>query len=152
MKPMHCIAVDMGASSIRIVLGTLDDGSLKYKEIYRFENAFVKVGNTLRWDIEAIYENIVFGINEAIRQYPNVESIGVDSWGVDYALVDSENKLIEKPYSYRDGRSDGMMEQWEALMSRHETFRRTGINFYNFNTLFQLLASKDSQELKIEIG
>jgi rhamnulokinase len=149
MKPIHCIAVDMGASSIRIVLGTIDDDSLKYKEIYRFENAFVQIGNTLRWDIEAIYENIILGINKAIKQYPRIESIGVDSWGVDYALLDSENNLIEKPYSYRDERSDGMMEQWEVLMSRHETFRRTGINFYNFNTLFQLLASKDSQELKI---
>ncbi len=149
MKPIHCIAVDMGASSIRIVLGTIDDDSLKYKEIYRFENGFVQIANTLRWDIEAIYENIILGINKAIAQYQNIKSIGVDSWGVDYVLLDSENNLIDKPFSYRDARSNGMMEQWEVLMSRLETFRRTGINFYNFNTLFQLLASKDSKELKI---
>jgi rhamnulokinase len=148
MKRSRHIAVDMGAGSVRVLLGELDNGIITYNEVYRFNNEIKTVDGADKWDIEAIYNEIVKGINLVIESFPDVESIGVDSWGVDYVLLDKNGKLVEMPYAYRDNRTSGKPAQWKELMSEQETFRRTGINFYVFNTLFQLLAAKDSDALK----
>jgi len=138
----------MGASTIRIFLGELFDDIIKFKEIHHFKNEIKKIGVKDKWDIEDIYAQIVFAINKALKQFPDIESIGVDSWGVDYVLLDKEDNLIEQPYAYRDTRTEGMKEAWAKIMSDYETFERTGINFYIFNTLFQLLSAKNSQEIE----
>jgi len=144
----RCIAIDMGASNIRIMLGSISHSGLDYTEVYRFANNIIERGGHERWDIENIVEGIIKGVKKAISAAgESIASLGVDSWGVDFALLDSEGNLMEYPVAYRDRRTEGMEEKWLEMMSREETFRRTGINFYIFNTLFQLLALKDQAEL-----
>lgn len=148
MNTLRCLAIDMGASSIRILLGEVSDSHIKYKEIYRFKNEIKLVNGSDKWDIESIYSSLLEGINTALKDYPDIASLGVDSWGVDYVLIDQRGKLIEMPYAYRDSRTEGMMDKWRKQMSDEETFQRTGINFYIFNTLFQLLSAQNSPEIK----
>ena len=148
MESSFHIAVDMGAGSVRILLGKLENNAISYEEVYRFENEIKTIDGSDKWDIHEIYAGIVKGIGKALDKQPDIDSIGVDSWGVDYVLLDKNGDLVELPYAYRDSRTEGMPEKWKALMDEQETFRRTGINFYVFNTLFQLLAAKDSEALK----
>ena len=148
MEKSHHIAVDMGAGSIRVLTGEFDGETISYREIFRFKNEIKKIDGADRWDIESIYENIVEGINKALDVHPEAESIGIDSWGVDYVLIDENGNLVEIPYSYRDSRTEGMFEKWKNIMSEKETFQRTGVNFYIFNTLFQLLAASGSESLQ----
>jgi sugar (pentulose or hexulose) kinase len=138
----------MGASTIRILLGELVDDIIKFKEIHHFKNEIKKINGKDKWDIEDIYAQIVFAINKALKQFPDIASIGVDSWGVDYMLLDQNGGLLEQPYAYRDTRTEGMQELWKQMMPAYETFERTGINFYIFNTLFQLLSAKNSPEMQ----
>ncbi|MEN8121852.1 MAG: rhamnulokinase family protein [Bacteroidota bacterium] len=148
MDTLRCLAIDMGASSIRVLLGEISDNHIKYKEIYRFKNEIKLVNGSDKWDIEGIYTSLLEGINKALIDYPDIASLGVDSWGVDYVLIDRQGKLVEMPYAYRDSRTEGMMDKWKKRMSDEETFQRTGINFYVFNTLFQLISSQNSREIK----
>lgn len=143
-----CLAVDMGASNIRIMQGSVSHTEIEYHEIYRFANNIIEKDGHERWDIELILREIVKGLNLAFdAAAEGITSIGVDGWGVDFALLDTSGKLMEWPVSYRDKRTEGMEEKWLEIMSREETFQRTGINYYIFNTLFQLLAMKDSEKL-----
>lgn len=148
MNIIRCLAIDMGASSIRLLLGEVSDNSIKQKIIYRFKNEIKYVNGSEKWDIESIYTNLLKGINTALKNYPDIKSLGVDSWGVDYVLIDKDSELVEMPYAYRDSRTEGMIDSWRNLMSDEETFQRTGINFYEFNTLFQLLSAKSGREIK----
>ncbi|HEC41864.1 MAG TPA: rhamnulokinase [Bacteroides sp.] len=135
-----CIAIDMGASNIRIMLGHISSTNLEFKEIYRFPNAVIDKNGHERWDMEHILKEIIKGIKMATELQEDIGSIGVDAWGVDYALLDKNGNLLELPVAYRDKRTDGMEETWLKMMSREETFKLSGINFYKFNTLFQLLS------------
>ncbi len=147
-KVYHCIAIDMGASSIRIMLGDIGPRSLQCREVHRFPNEIMVREGHQRWDTDRIATEIVRGIRKAVDTSEGpVDSLGVDAWGVDFALLDASGNLVDIPVAYRDKRTEGMEEKWLALMSREETFRRTGINFYLFNTLFQLLSLEGSKEL-----
>lgn len=144
-----CIAVDMGAGSIRVMLGAITTDGLTYQEIHRITNEIVESDGHERWDMERIAREIRVGIKKAIDVSKCTPvTIGVDSWGVDFVLLDEEGELVETPIAYRDKRTEGMMEQWKTLMPEMETFERTGINFYIFNTLFQLLSTRDSEIMK----
>ena len=144
-KKFVCIAVDMGASNIRIMAGILDGLKIEYREVHRFPNEIIEKDGHERWDIESIVTHIKNGIERVIDEYgQEVKSLGVDAWGVDFALLDSNGELVDQPVAYRDKRTEGMEEQWTGMMSRRETFERTGINFYIFNTLFQLLSFRES--------
>lgn len=144
----RCLAVDMGASNIRIMLGFISHSEIEYREIYRFANNIIDKDGHKRWDIDLILHETIKGLNLAYNETgEGISSIGVDGWGVDFALQDASGELLEWPVSYRDKRTEGMEEKWQSLMSREETFQRSGINFYIFNTLFQLLAMKDSKQL-----
>lgn len=139
----------MGAGSVRVMLGIIDHNGISYEEIHRVNNRIEESDGHDRWDIERIAREIRKGISKAIDRSENTPaSIGVDAWGVDYVLLDEKDKLIEAPIAYRDSRTAGMMEYWKTMMPEMETFQRTGINFYIFNTLFQLLASRDSDAMK----
>lgn len=140
-QELRCIAVDMGAGSIRVMLGVLKGNRIAYQEIHRIPNTIVsRVGHDC-WDLDTLLEGIRKGISLAVETAGGeIHGIGVDSWGVDYVVKDVDGTLTDPPYAYRDARTGGMQEEWEKRMSREETFRRTGINFYPFNTLFQLLA------------
>lgn len=144
-----CIAVDMGAGSIRVMLGTFDRDRLDLEEIHRFDNEILHQEGRDTWDMEKIVRGIRKGISMAVSASGRPPlSIGVDAWGVDYVLLDAHGELVDTPVAYRDKRTDGMQEKWRSLMSDAETFQRTGINFYVFNTLFQLLSIKGSKPME----
>jgi rhamnulokinase len=145
-EDFRCIAVDMGAGSIRVMLGIIDHHGISYHEVHRISNEMeIREGHS-RWDMDRIVLEIRKGITMAIENSSDPPvSIGVDSWGVDFVHLDHRGELIERPISYRDVRTEGMMEKWKNMMAEKETFQRTGINFYIFNTLFQLLSVKNSE-------
>ena len=147
-EDFKCIAVDMGAGSIRVMLGMIKSGKLSDTEYHRFENRIVEHDGHERWESERIISEIITGINKIIDAHGDeISSIGIDSWGVDFALLDNNGALVDEPVAYRDARTKGMEEEWLKTMPRMETFERTGINFYIFNTLFQLLSMKGSEAL-----
>lgn len=147
MKPFSCLAVDMGAGSIRIVQGIFD-GKLILKEIHRFNNHIERIDGADRWNLEKITRGIATGIDKALSQTDvPITSIGVDSWGVDFVLVGDDGKPVENPVSYRDQRTSGMKYLWNTMMPEMETFLKTGINHNVFNTLYQLLSIRDAESL-----
>jgi rhamnulokinase len=130
------------------MLGEIGPAMLQTEEIYRFNNEIIDRDGHERWDIESIISGIITGINKAASAAGNpIGSIGMDGWGVDFALLDKSGELTGMPVAYRDKRTEGMEKQWQGLMSSEETFRRSGINFYLFNTLFQLLSFREHAEL-----
>jgi rhamnulokinase len=139
-----CIAIDMGASNIRIMAGIFSNNQLIYKELHRFGNEIREIEGHERWDITSIFNKILEGLEIAVSEFgDDIKSIGVDSWGDDFVLLDTNGELVEQPVSYRDLRTEGMDSLWESLMNKRETFERTGINFYLFNTLLQLLSMRE---------
>jgi rhamnulokinase len=147
MEPFSCLAVDMGAGSIRIVQGIFTD-KLIIREIHRFENHIELIDGADRWNLEKITEGILFGISKAIEESEiPIKSIGVDSWGVDFVMLGEDGLPLENAVSYRDKRTNGMKERWNELLSEKETFRITGINYNVFNSLYQLLSVKNSSVL-----
>ena len=145
-EDFNCIAVDMGAGSIRVMLGVVSDSGISYREVHRITNEIEEIDGHDRWDMERIASEIWKGTSIAIEQSDDAPaSIGVDSWGVDFVHLDENGELVETPVAYRDARTEGMQELWKGLMPEMETFQRTGINFYIFNSLFQLLSLKGSE-------
>lgn len=143
-----CIAVDMGAGSIRVMLGFIDNKGISYSEVHRITNEIVEIDGSDRWEMDKINSEIKKGISKAIKLSSSPpQSIGVDSWGVDFVHLDKEGNLLDIPVAYRDKRTEGMEALWKSLMPELETFQQTGINFYIFNTLFQLLSMKDDKIL-----
>src|SRR5947207_4910533 len=139
-----CIAVDLGAGSGRVFLAGLDRSELLLQQIRRFQYPPSISDGHLRWDIPKIFTDIKEGLREAAtraRQLGReIQSVGVDSWGVDYGLIDADGHLVELPVCYRDERTQNVMEEVFVRVPRAEIFRRTGIQFLKFNTLFQLYA------------
>ncbi len=137
------IAVDLGAESGRIMLGTVGGEKLRLQEVRRFANGPVEEDGTLRWDFGKLFSEITRGIGEAIKQSDGeISGIGVDSWGVDYGLLDDMGQLIENPYHYRDSRTDGIMEKAFELMDKRDIYEKTGLQFMQFNTIYQLLSMR----------
>jgi len=139
------IAVDLGASNGRVIVGNLEG----FEVTNRFPTWNIRLGDSVFWDILAIFNEIKKGIKEAVRLYPeDVVSIGIDTWGVDYGLLDKKGNLIGNPYMYRDSRTDSAMEEVFKVVPKREIYDRTGIQFAQFNTLYQLWAMKrDTPEL-----
>jgi rhamnulokinase len=135
------VAVDLGASSGRVIAAQLRNGTLSLREVSRFSIAFSKDQHSgyLCWNIDAIEKNVRQGIEDASQLAP-ITSIGVDSWGVDFILLDAELRRVGQAVCYRDDRTQGKIEQVTKRMSRAEIYRRTGIQFQPFNTMFQLAA------------
>ncbi len=137
------IAVDLGAESGRVMLAVVGDDKLTLEQIHRFANGPVESGGTLRWDFNKLLTEIKKGIGLAAKQAgDNVAGIGVDSWGVDFGLLDENGKLIEQPYHYRDSRTNEMMEKAFELMAKREIYEHTGLQFMQFNSIYQLLAMR----------
>jgi rhamnulokinase len=141
--PCH-LAIDLGAGSGRAIVGQVHPSGLVLREVHRFHYGPRRAAGHLRWNFGALLE----GMRVGIRQAPpvardlggRIESVGVDSWGVDYGLVDDEGRLLEDPVSYRDERTEGVMDEVFARLAREEIFARTGIQFMALNTLYQLFA------------
>ena len=144
MKDSLYIAVDLGAGSGRVFLGGMQEGELLLEELHRFQYPPAREGGHLRWKLSEIFDRVKAGLRRAGERARElgrpIESIGVDSWGVDYGLIDARGQLLEDPVCYRDDRTEGVMEQLFARVRREEIFGRTGIQFLVFNTLFQLYA------------
>ena len=135
------VALDLGAESGRSILGTLRDGQLSVEELFRFPNQMKQVESHLRWDLDGLFTNIKEGLRCSARSSIRPESIGVDTWGVDFGFFQGDGTLLESPYSYRDHRTDGMMEKFFELVPRQRVYELTGIQFMQLNSLFQLYAA-----------
>lgn len=142
-----CLAIDIGASSGRHILGEYKDGKLTCTEIYRFENGFKNENGTLVWDIEALTRSVIEGIKECKTIGKIPDTVAIDTWGVDYVLFDKDGKEILPAVSYRDSRTAGIPEEVFKIISRDELYSRTGIQRQDFNTIYQLYADKKSGKL-----
>ncbi|MBO9625313.1 MAG: rhamnulokinase, partial [Microbacterium sp.] len=129
-------AVDLGATSGRVMIGRVGDGRLELELVSRFPHGPVEREDGVHWDFGALYEHVVAGLAEAVRREPAIESIGIDSWAVDYGLL-KDGRLIAEPFHYRDGRSARGVEEVHALIPFAELYRRNGLQFLPFNTLYQ---------------
>jgi rhamnulokinase len=152
-EKLNFIACDLGAESGRTILGEFDGNELSLQEVYRFSNIPVLLPDGLHWDTLRLWHDIQEGISSAIRKTDgNVISLGVDTWGVDFGLLDGHGGLISNPFHYRDNRTDGKMEAAFRLLPREEIFNLTGIQFMQLNTLYQLLAMVESQSPILSIA
>jgi len=137
------IAVDLGAESGRVMLGTISDDKVMLEEIHRFGNGPIEEDGSLRWDFNRLLSEIKVGIGKAAKAAgAQVAGIGIDSWGVDFGLLDGDGKLIENPYHYRDSRTNGMTEKAFGLISKRDIYESTGLQFLPFNSVYQLLAMR----------
>lgn len=135
------LAVDLGASSGRTIVGTLEEGKLSLKEINRFWNGPTEIRGTRYWDFVYLFRNIKEGIALAKKEFSeNLVSMGIDTWGVDFGLFDADGTLLQNPIHYRDIRTTGMFDQVFERVPKAEVFKQTGIQFMELNTLYQLMA------------
>lgn len=141
----YSIAVDIGASSGRLILGYLENGLLKLDEIHRFENQIIRMDESFCWDIDNLFQEILNGLNKCKEKGIHPHSLGIDTWAVDFVLLDENDKRLTEAVSYRDPRTDGMMEEVFKLIPREKLYLETGIQFQKFNTIYQLLALKKSK-------
>ncbi len=137
------LAIDMGASSGRVMAGILNDGKLSLEEIHRFDNGPVEKDGSLYWDIDNIFSELRIGIKKAAALHPEAKSIGIDTWGIDYVILKPDGSFARAPFNYRDSRTDGMPEKIFRIIPEKELYARTGIQRLQFNTLYQLVAHKE---------
>ncbi|MEX2460589.1 MAG: FGGY-family carbohydrate kinase [Paenibacillaceae bacterium] len=146
------LAFDLGASSGRAVIGQWDGELLKLEEIHRFPNDPVLVGDRLQWDILRLYHEIKQGILKAKQKQIHIQSLGIDSWAVDFGIIGAQGELVENPTHYRDRRNNGVMEKVLQQLGKERIFARTGIQFQPFNTLYQLVAMKQTDAFALKYG
>lgn len=135
------LAIDIGASSGRHIVGWEENGELQTREVYRFPNGVTERDEHLTWDIAALEDHVRAGIDEALKQFPDIESLSIDTWGVDYVLMKGDEPVLPC-YAYRDSRTEAVIPQAHEKMPFAELYRRTGIQFQPFNTIYQLYADK----------
>ena len=137
----YFFAVDLGATSGRTILGTLADGRLEQEELTRFPNNLIETGNHFYWDIYALYFEMVKGLQIVGKRGIDITSIGIDTWGVDFVFIGEDGAILRNPVAYRDPHTFGRMEEYlDKVFSRSEVYDITGIQFMNFNSLFQFYA------------
>lgn len=136
------LAIDIGASSGRHIVGYLDGGDLRLDEVYRFPNGMTERNGRLTWDIDALFDHVVEGIRLAGERGYRPKTVAIDTWGVDYALIDACGKRLGEVFGYRDERCERGMERTLDIIPFSELYARTGIQKLNYNTVFQLMADK----------
>ena len=137
------LAVDLGASGGRVVSGAFDGRLLELEEIHRFENGPVSMGGELVWDLVRLWQEVVTGLRAAAARHGHaVQSVGVDTWGVDFSFLTADGALLANPVCYRDARTQGMLAAAEVIVPRDDIFAATGLQFMELNSLYQLLALK----------
>ena len=142
---LRLAAVDIGAESGRVLVGTFDGRRLAIEDVHRFPNVPVTVAGTLHWDALRLFGDITTGLRKA-GAAGDVASVGVDTWGVDFALLDERGRLLANPVHYRDARTDGMVERAFSLVPRDEIYATTGVQFMAINTVYQLLAMASADD------
>jgi rhamnulokinase len=138
-------AVDLGASSGRVVVGQVGPATLRLSEVHRFANDPVTRADGLHWDAAMLRREVVAGVRHAVRAAPDLVSVGVDGWGVDYGLLDERGFLVDEPFHYRDARTADGVEAVHARIDRSELYARNGLQYLPFNTLYQLAADRSSE-------
>ena len=139
--PINFLAFDLGAESGRAMLAEFDGERLRLSQVHRFPNGPVILPDGLHWDVLRLWSEIKHGLATILREGgKNLASIGLDTWGVDFALLDQRGALVSNPYHYRDSRTDGMLEEAFRRVPREEIFEQTGIQFMPINSLYQLLS------------
>lgn len=145
----HFIAIDIGASSGRVILGRWDGTRFTLEEIHRFPNGMIERDGHLFWDVNRLWHEVQHGLCTYARHEPSSRliSIGVDTWAVDYGLIDEAGNLIGDPFAYRDARNEGMAERVDAIIPPTELYERTGLQRLPFNTLYQVYAERQGDRL-----
>ena len=139
----YFFAVDLGATSGRTIIGTIEEGHLNLEEVTRFPNNLIEQGGHFYWDIYALYFEIIRGLKEVARRGLTITSIGIDTWGVDFVFIGSDHAILRNPRAYRDPITFEAMDDYlQNVVSRQEVYNITGIQFMNFNSIFQLYAMK----------
>ena len=146
------LAFDLGASSGRAVIGRFSGSTLDLEEIHRFSNRAIELPGGLYWDVVGLFGEILSGLRKAASTAGGLKSTGLDTWGVDYALLDRSGELIGIPHCYRDTRVDGVMDEAFKVVPKDDIFEKTGIQFMPFNTLFQLYASVRAKSPHLDIA
>ena len=137
----YYLAIDIGASSGRHIVGWRENGNIETEELYRFPNGMDEVDGHLVWDTDRLFREIKAGIKIAFEKYPNIESLSIDTWGVDYVLLKGDEEVYPV-YAYRDSRMDAVIDKVHADVPFERLYERTGIEFQTFNTVYQLYADK----------
>ena len=144
----YYLAIDIGASSGRHIVGyKREDGFIESFEVYRFKNGVKNIDNHLTWDVDYLQEEVIKGIAIALNKYPSIESMSIDTWGVDYVLLDKDNKPIYPVYAYRDNRTKEAIKEVHKLISPERLYKLTGSQFQTFNTIYQLYDDKLKKRL-----
>ena len=146
----YYLAIDIGASSGRHILGHIEHGRMELLEVYRFENGLVERNGHLCWDLEKLFTEIVAGLKKCGELGKIPVSVGVDTWGVDFVLLDGNDKVLGDTVGYRDGRTRGMDEKVYEIISEEDLYARTGIQKAIFNTVYQLMAVKQQHPEHLE--
>ena len=134
---MYYLAIDIGASSGRHIVGWMEEGALRTEEVFRFPNGVCEEDGHTVWDIRALTENVIEGIDRALKLYPSIESLSVDTWGVDYVLL-REDREVYPVYAYRDSRTEAVIPEVHEKLAFSDLYSRTGCQFQPFNSVYQL--------------
>lgn len=146
------LAIDFGGGSGRVIAGYTSDGELHLDTVYRFQNRQVHLGGHIYWDFLSLFEDMKQGIRMAVDKGYRIRSIGIDTWGVDFGLIDKNGQLLGNPFCYRDKSTDGMSEKVFALIDRKQHYLESGTQVMDINTLFQLFAMKQSGNTLLEVA
>lgn len=146
------LAADFGGGSGRVMAGTIENGKLVLEEIHRFQNRQVTIGNHLYWDFLALFQDMKEGMKKAAFKGYNVKSIAIDTWGVDFGLIDKHGNLIGNPVCYRDSRTEGLPEEYFKSVNPQEHYKETGIQVMDINTIFQLYSLRKENSPQLEIA
>ena len=149
----YFFAVDLGATSGRTIIGSIADGKLEQEEITRFPNNLIETGGHFYWDIYALYFEMIRGLKEVARRGLTITSIGIDTWGVDFVFVGEDDAILRNPMAYRDPHTFGRMEEYlEKVVDRKTVYDITGIQFMNFNSLFQFYAMQQDGNVAMKMA
>ncbi|XZE21227.1 rhamnulokinase [Pirellulaceae bacterium SH449] len=147
------LAIDLGASSGRVIAVELLENELSLQEVHRFENQPIGIGKRLLWDVLGLWNQVEQGLGKAAHMYGSrIRSVGADTWGVDYVLLDKNDDFVGPAFCYRDSRTTGMLEQAFARMSKREIFQNSGVQFMEINTLYQLLSMRCEGSPQLDIA
>ena len=141
----YYLAVDIGASSGRHILGHLENGKIKLEEIYRFENGMDHKDGKLLWNVDRLFGEILNGMKKCKELGKIPVSMAIDTWAVDYVLLDAQDRILGETYGYRDHRTDGMDAETAKILQETELYAKTGIQKQIFNTIYQLMAVKQKE-------
>ena len=147
----YFFAVDLGATSGRTIIGSLSDGKFDLEELTRFDNNLIETGGHFYWDIYALYYEIIKGLKLVAQRNIPIQSIGIDTWGCDFVYVGKDGAILRNPMAYRDPHTFGMMEKYfDEKVNKEKVYEKTGIQFMNFNSLFQIYAMRKAGNVALE--